>query len=574
MKRPIISSCIPVLVAACLITIFPALIRAQPFVSVNHGLPNAAFGSLAVGDFDGDGDLDVALVGAPSTTQKIGGVYRNNGSGQFQIGPALPAVSPGHVNWGDYDRDGDLDLLVTGREGATGSETVVTRLLRNDNGALNDSGIALPAIEASTSAFCDFDHDGDVDLFIGGFVDQTATTFLLLNEGNQFVRSTLALPGVLRGATVAPADFDADGDVDLLLTPVRLPNGPSQFGSMVLMNKGDGTFETQIPTTDGGVGITGAWHDFDLNGRLDLTIAGDFQWTTAFFDTVFGYWRGSQYSSISEAQTTVGDYDRDGRPDILVMGKAVGANAPATILARNVGMSFSGLELTSGNFGLTPLWLGNVALADLDGDGDLDIIQTGMDSGGQIVTKVYRNDVVGAFAPPGVPDQLGETADGSTATLNWAGPAGATTFNVRIGTTAGGVDVTTPLANVVSGRRRLPALGNAAEAKSFRIKDLAAGKYYWSVQSIDAAFNGSAFAAERSFTVGGAAELRIAIRFGANGNSLVLTLTGIAGRSVLTQWSSDLQNWEDFGATLTSDQEVTLALPSDPSLFYRARVVP
>jgi hypothetical protein len=42
----------------------------------------------------------------------------------------------------------------------------------------------------------------------------------------------------------------------------------------------------------------------------------------------------------------------------------------------------------------------------------------------------------------------------------------------------------------------------------------------------------------------------------------------------LTQWSSDLQNWEDFGATLTSDQEVTLALPSEPRLFYRARVVP
>jgi hypothetical protein len=544
---------------------------AQPFVSINHGLPNVAFGSLAMGDFDNDGDLDAAIVGSLSTTQKVGGVYLNNGSGFFQLGPSLPAVSPGLVCWADYDRDGDLDLLVSGRIGPNDATTDVLQLLRNDNGALNDSGIFLPTFAANAAAFSDFDNDGDIDLFLGGAADGTVT-YYLKRENNEFVPSGLALPGLHRGATISPADWDADGDMDLLMAPARFNQpGMGEFGAVVMSSKGDGTFENFRLTIDADPGITAVWHDFDLNGRLDVATLGNGKTTISLFDSVFGYWRGSQHASIQEAHTTVGDYDRDGRPDILVMG--ILSRTLFTSLGKNAGGDVYGIQLNYQNVGLTGLWLGDVAFADLSGDGNLDILQTGVDADGKHTTKLYRNGA-GSFAGPTMPDQLSEVVTASNATLSWQGAAGATTFNVRIGTTPGGGNIVTPLADAATGRRRVVALGNASQARSFLIQNLAPGTYYWSVQSIDPAFNGSAFAPERQFTIGGTLELRLSVRLDAASNKLILSLTGIAGRNVVTERSDDFSNWQTFGSTLAADQEVSVDRPAESVVYFRARVIP
>ena len=560
-----------------LCSFLPGVVHAQPFVPVDHGLPNLAFGSLAMGDYDNDGDLDVALVGLSSSSVKIGAVYLNNGSGSFQqIGPSIPAVSPGQVCWADYDRDGDLDLLVSGMGDNAGTQVEVTRLLRNDNGVLTDSGIALPILSANALAFIDFDNDGDLDLLIGGPSNGVSVTYLLWNQGNQFVQSGLTLPGILRGATIAPADCDNDGDMDLLLAPVRFNEpGLAEFGTLVLLNKGDGTFDRRRVTIDVTAGITAAWHDFDLDGRLDLTVAGGGNWTVSLYDSFFGTWLGSRHTSLDEAQIAAGDYDRDGRPDIIAMGRSIGLSAPATILARNVGIRVDGIDLSSAAVGLAGAWLGTVAFADVDGDADLDIAQIGVDSSGQRITKIYRNNLAGSFPLPAVPDQLSHVVAGSSATLSWQGPGAATTFNVRIGTTPGGVNIVTPMANITTGRRRLAALGNAAQARSFRIQGLSPGRYYWSVQSIDAAFNGSAFAPEREFTIGdNPQDLRLSIRLDVTQNLLFLTLTGTAGRRVVPQRSIDLQDWQDVGSSANTDQELSFPRPAEARVFFRARVVP
>jgi hypothetical protein len=576
MKRSNSSACLLIFLLQWLCSFLPGVVHAQPFVSVDHHLPNLAFGSLSMGDYDNDGDLDAALVGVSSGSVKIGSVYLNDGSGSFQTGPSIPAVSPGQVCWADYDRDGDLDLLVSGMGDNAGTQVEVTRLLRNDNGVLTDSGIALPALSANALAFADFDNDGDLDLLMGGPSNGVSVTYLLWNQGNQFVQSGLTLPGILRGATIAPADCDNDGDMDLLLAPVQFNDpGLAEFGTLVLLNKGDGTFENRRVTIDAKAGITAAWHDFDLNGRLDLTAAGNSKWTVALYDSLFSTWRGSQFASIDEAQVAAGDYDRDGRPDIVVMGKSVGLNVPATILGRNVGIRVDGLDLNYPNVGLVGAWLGTLAFADVDGDADLDIAQIGVDSSGQRITKIYRNNLAGSFSLPAVPDQLSHVVAGSSATLSWQGTGGATTFNVLIGTTPGGVNIVTPMANVTTGRRRLAALGNAAQARSFLIQGLSPGRYYWSVQSIDAAFNGSTFAPEREFTIGdNPQDIRLSIRLDVTQNLLFLTLTGTAGRRAVPQRSIDLQDWQDVGSPVNTDQELSFPRPAESRVFFRARVAP
>ncbi len=87
---------------------------------------------------------------------------RNNGAGMFTSVATLPAVVEGSANWGDYDNDGDLDLLVTGSN--------ASRILRNEgNGTFVDivAGLAAPSTFGA-SAWGDFDNDGDLDLVVAG----------------------------------------------------------------------------------------------------------------------------------------------------------------------------------------------------------------------------------------------------------------------------------------------------------------------------------------------------------------------------------------------------------------------
>ena len=78
------------------------------------------YGSVAWGDFDNDGDLDILLTGE-SASGDISKIYRNNGNSTFtDINAGLPSIYYGSVAWGDFDNDGYLDILLTGYSSTAG----------------------------------------------------------------------------------------------------------------------------------------------------------------------------------------------------------------------------------------------------------------------------------------------------------------------------------------------------------------------------------------------------------------------------------------------------------------------
>lgn len=216
-------------------------------------------------DYDGDGDLDIALArrfGVPDV------LVRNEGGFVFvPFDDALPASSDDGATlaWGDYDNDGDPDLLVANSLNGTGRNV----LYENTGESFVRRGIGpvvAPPGRWQSVNWVDIDNDLDLDLFVSNFAGNNA---LYRNTGESFewladnVVSNDGLPSVGSGW----ADVDNDGDQDLVLA-VR--NGPERL----YVNDGSGAFtETILDESKNGLGMAIVFIDYDDDGRLDILVA-------------------------------------------------------------------------------------------------------------------------------------------------------------------------------------------------------------------------------------------------------------------------------------------------------------
>ena len=152
----------------------------------------------------------------------------------------------GAAVWGDLDNDNDQDLLVNGLGSGPAARTF---LLRNDGGTLTTVSSGLPAVESSSLALADFDRDGDLDVLITGQRGYQGAGVILglagvyRNEGGTFVLHQ-SLPETYRG-WADWGDYDNDGDPDILLTGYR--TGGEPHGA--LFRNDDGVFTRMTGVT-------------------------------------------------------------------------------------------------------------------------------------------------------------------------------------------------------------------------------------------------------------------------------------------------------------------------------------
>ncbi|MBN2638095.1 MAG: VCBS repeat-containing protein [Bacteroidales bacterium] len=310
--------------------------RHNHFTEVPTNIVNVQRGDFDWADYDQDGDKDLFIIGEDNSGKPTANLYRNNlGSTHFTlIKTGIPGLIDGSVEWGDYDRDGDYDLLLTGET----KNGPVTKIYRNDrNNKFTDINAPLPGVHFGTAKWADIDEDGDLDLIVSGTLKSGKyITQIFLNNNNKFVPLPTDYPGISL-SDIAWADYDLDGDLDFVAC------GQTQNGSVqtrIYTNDGNGFFSRQLP------GLTGV-----RTGSVD--------------------W---------------GDMDHDGDPDLLVTGESAGG--PVSIIFRNdrskgftnIHANLIGLFTSDGHFG------------DYDLDGDLDVIISGLSKDYKPITKVYRND--------------------------------------------------------------------------------------------------------------------------------------------------------------------------------------
>jgi len=143
-------------------------------------------------------------------------------------------------------------------------------------------------------------------------------------------------------------------------------------------------------------------------------------------------------------------------------------------------------------------------LGDYDRDGKLDIVVSGS-SGDDCITRIYRNVSGISNSPPEAPVELSSAIDESSIVFKWnrvtgdATPPKGMSYNIRIGTSSGAGNTVTPMA-MTSGTRLIQAMGNTHSDTAFILSNPKKATYYWSVQAIDNGYLPGLFAAEQSVT--------------------------------------------------------------------------
>lgn len=328
-------------------------------------------------DVDNDGWVDLCAGGT---------LWKNNEGKGF-----TKMFEPGLVVAADFDNDGYVDLFSWSQ----------MKLYHNDGGKgfTEVKLLDLPATVSRGACWGDFNRDGFVDLYVGGYEDWdkniTYPSLILLNQGGKSLKLFWKV-ATYRSRGVTACDFNRDGWLDVYVSNYRLQPNELWLNSAKGFKNVAGEYNAVAtsPGFDGGHSIGACWGDFDNDGQFDL-FAGNF----AHVDS-----RGDQPKSRflrnmgpkekykfedmgtcgvfyqeSYASPAAGDYDNDGNLDLFfttVYGTASFGKTNCPVLFRNEGrFKFTDATVAAGVANLPPTY--QAAWADFNHDGQLDLISGG-----------------------------------------------------------------------------------------------------------------------------------------------------------------------------------------------------
>lgn len=487
---------------------FQVTVVPREFALTNGSGPTGS--RAAVFDANGDGWPEVAAWSAGTA-----GSISENVNGRLQslrtsIGTAVSGIA-----LGDHDGDGDVDVFLGAVAGnsslATNTQRVGTRTIAFSSGNFG------MANEANSARWSDLDGDGDLDVVAGGGVRRgtlvaVVPTLIHRNDGILgFINLTNALPRS-RDA-LAVGDFDGDGRSDVLLGSA---DGFTNQ-AVVWRNEGELRFAPTQLRFPAPFMVSAGTVDIDGDGRLDVWAVHSSSNTVTANRTMV-LWRQTSVgfaeayripaaAMLQAAAPAWGDFDGDGWPDFVAPRSRPASlgESPATLIT-----NCFALYRNDGRGGFAPggylfgyLAEFQPAAADFNRDGSLDLFTP--ETGGRVMVNQLR----AANLPPSPPSGLFALRDGTNLIFTWL-PAtdlnqkAPLTYNLRVGTRPGTNDVV-PSMSLADGTRMVMEPGNAGFALSrrlsLRVRDT--DTIYWSVQAVDNSFAGSVWAPEQSLAVPG-----------------------------------------------------------------------
>jgi hypothetical protein len=332
--------------------------------------------SVALGDFNGDGKLDLAVVYRPPYDSLSGrgtnsalSILLNDGTGDFHAASTYNAgETPVTVAVGDFDGDGKPDVVVANVGG-------ISVFWGKGDGSFEVGGPVTISTFQYQSPDClvvgDFNRDGKADLAIGGL----GTVWVLLGNDRGMFQPAWSIAAGSGSQSLAVEDVNGDRNLDLVILSSGSSDPASGLikggGVSVLLGRGDGTFESghSYPLQDYPQAV--AVGDLNGDGKPDLAIANNgyvslliSQGNGEFRPTV-NYAAGVGGTSSWPTSTTIGDCTGDGLNDLIVTDLFGGISI---LIGRGDGTFKDAVSYLTGP---SPR---QVALADFNGDGYIDLV--------------------------------------------------------------------------------------------------------------------------------------------------------------------------------------------------------
>ena len=428
----------------------PIEFRLESCETPQRHAPETMAGGVAVFDYNNDGYPDIFFVNGAdieslkkTSTKYANRLFENDGKGHFtDVTEKSGLAGVGFDNAiaiGDYDNDGREDIFVGGVHG--------NHLYHNDGGVFRDvtakAGLAAPDPEygplwSVAAAWVDIDNDGLLDLLVVNYLAWDAKSEpvcevapgqrdychpkfykptpsqLFLNNGDGTFRDVSVESGIRahpgKGMGIGVADYDKDGRMDFFIPNDKMYN-------FLFHNKGghhfeEIAFEADVALAEEGKFISGMGADFrdiDNDGLPDITFAAlDGETFPLFRNLGKGGFRditrssGLTHSTLPMAgySPTIADFDNDGWKDIFVTrghvqalgaGSSVEINQPNTVFRNLGGAKFEALTAEAGLRAQTPGRHRGSAVADLNGDGRLDVVVTALSA----PAEIWLNDSPG-----------------------------------------------------------------------------------------------------------------------------------------------------------------------------------
>jgi tetratricopeptide (TPR) repeat protein len=353
-----------------------------------YGLKDVSAGRIAWGDYDNDGYQDMLLDGRR--------LFKNAGGKSFIeiTSLAFPDTNAaGGGLWGDFDNDGDLDMITKDPETVRLNDGGVFKKVSGEF-SLSDNKVSTEGV-----GIADLNKDGYIDIYFANYENNFVyeKDQLLLGKGNGKFSDVSETSGILpadgknrAGRGVNTGDFDNDGDQDIYVSNYRLTE------NFLFRNEGAGFF-INIAKEKGVAGeetagwwghtIGSEWGDIDNDGDLDLITANlahpryiDFSNMTMLYEnsgapdfkfTDIRRSTGIKYEE-THSEPAFGDLDNDGYLDIYINDVYEGRRS--FLYMNNGNKTFRDVTYLSGTRHFNG-W--GVAYADIDNDGDLDILSAG-----------------------------------------------------------------------------------------------------------------------------------------------------------------------------------------------------